>query len=185
MQTSATNRNGFTMVELLVVIAILAVIAVLTLMVFRAGAGSEKMRSAARVVQSAFLGAKDRALHARDLRGVRLIRDPSNPVLVPGFVYLQPLPMLTYPAGSFRLDRLDVNPHDNVPDSADILIVRGNSSPATPAVDWDAKTQFFSNPGRIRIPTGSGQWYTFTWSTSGSYPLSAANEVLQLMTPFA
>src|SRR5262249_25172392 len=42
----------------------------------------------------------------------------------------------------------------------------------------------FSNPGRIRIPKDSGQWYTFTWSTTGSYPLSAANQVLQLMTPF-
>ena len=181
---AVTARNGFTILELLVVIAILAVIAVMTLMVFRAGAGSDRMRSAARVVQSAFLGAKDRALHARDLRGVRLIRDPSNPALVPGFVYLQPLPMLSYPAGSFRLDRLDVNPHDNVPDSADIMIVRGNSSPAVPVVDWDTKAPFFSNPGRIRIPKDSGQWYTFTWSTGGSYPLSAANEVLQLTTPF-
>src|SRR5262249_29852008 len=56
--------------------------------------------------------------------------------------------------------------------------------PASPTVDWDAKAQFFSNPGRIRIPKDSGQWYTFTWSRTGSYPLSAANQVLQLMTPF-
>jgi hypothetical protein len=169
---------------LLVVISILLILAVLVWAVFKPS-NTDKMRSAARIAQSALLGAKDRALHAKELRGVRLIRDITDPTLAPGFVYLQPLPMLTYPAGSFRLDRLDVNPHDNVPDSADIMIVRGNSAPATPTVDWDTKAQFFSNPGRIRIPKDSGQWYTFTWSPSGSYPLSAANEVLQLMTPFA
>lgn len=179
-----SRQAAFTLIELLVVIVIIMILATLVYAVFGTGRNSDKTRSAARIAQSAFLGAKDRALHAKDLRGVRLIRDTTDPTLVTGFVYLQPLPMQTYPAGSFKLDRLDVNPHDNVPDSADIMIVRGNSAPATPAVDWDAKTQFFSNPGRIRIPTGSGQWYTFTWSASGSYPLSAANEVLQLTTPF-
>jgi prepilin-type N-terminal cleavage/methylation domain-containing protein len=180
---SRTDRPGFTLVELLVVISILMILAVLVWAVFKPS-NTDRLRSAARIAQSAVLGAKDRALHAKDLRGVRLIRDTTDPTLAPGFVYVQPLPMLSYPAGSFRLDRLDVNPHDNVPDSADIMIVRGNSAPATPAVDWDAKTQFFANPGRIRIPTGTGQWYTFTWSPTGSYPLSAANEVLQLVTPF-
>ena len=183
MVSSNRSRSGFTLIELLVVITILMTLAWLTYALFGQRT-SDKARSGARLAQSAFLGAKDRAIHAKDLRGVRLVRDTTDNSLVTAFVYLQPLPMLTYPAGSFRLDRLDVNPHDNVPDSADIMIVRGNSSPATPTVDWDAKTQFFSNPGRIRIPKDSGQWYTFTWSATGSYPLSAANEVLQLVTPF-
>src|SRR5262249_11622298 len=147
-------RSGFTLVELLVVISILLTLSVLVWAVFKPS-NTDRMRSAARIAQSAFLGAKDRALHAKDLRGVRLMRDTTDPTLVPGLVYLQPLPLLTCPAGSFRLDRLDINPNDGTPDSADILIVRGNSAPGTPltpAVDWDAKTAFLPNPGRIRIP---------------------------------
>src|SRR5262249_43930329 len=106
------------------------------------------------------------------------------PTLVSGFVYLQPLPLLTYPSGSLTLDRIDINPNDGTPDSADILIVRGNTPSATSTVDWDAKTAFLPNPARIRITQDYGQWYTVTWSPTGSYPLSSANEVLQLMTPF-
>jgi hypothetical protein len=141
------------------------------------------MRSAARIAQSAFLGAKDRALHAKDLRGVRLTRDLTDNTLVNGFVYLQPLPMLTYATGSVQLERLDLD-GDGTADSADIVIVRGFSSPANPAVDWDTKTQFFPNPGRIRIPSGNGQWYSFFWTSTGVNALNSGNEVLQLTTPF-
>ena len=73
------RRSGFTLVELLVVIVILLVLATLVFAVFRTGTGSDRMRSAARITQSAFLGAKDRALHAKDLRGVRFIRDANGP----------------------------------------------------------------------------------------------------------
>src|SRR5437899_258693 len=117
-----TDRSGFTLIELMVVIGILLILAALVWAVFKPS-NTEKMRSAARIAQSALLGAKDRALHAKELRGVRLIRDLTDPTLVSGFVYLQPLPLLTYPAGSLGLDRLDVNPHDNKPDSPDIMIV--------------------------------------------------------------
>ena len=84
--------RAFTLVELLVVIGILIVLSSLVLAVFNTGRSSDKMRSAARIAQSAFLGAKDRALHAKDLRGVRLTRDLTNPNLVNGFVYLAPIP---------------------------------------------------------------------------------------------
>src|SRR4029077_16315683 len=96
------RRSGFTLTELLVVITIILILSTLVFAVFNAGRSSDRMRSAARVAQSAFLGAKDRALHAKDLRGVRLTRDVNSvdPVtgdlnLVNGFVYLQPLPLQT------------------------------------------------------------------------------------------
>src|SRR5262245_11411439 len=62
------RRSGFTLVELLVVISILLVLSTVVWAVFKPS-NTEKMRSAARIAQSAFLGAKDRALHAKDLRG--------------------------------------------------------------------------------------------------------------------
>src|SRR5258708_37188424 len=86
------RRNGFTLVEMLVVITIILVLASLTFAVFR-GNSTDKMRSAARIAQSAFLGAKDRALHAKELRGIRLTRDTTDPTLINGFIYLQPLPL--------------------------------------------------------------------------------------------
>src|SRR4029077_3349181 len=110
------RRSGFTLTELLVVIAILLVLSTLAFAVFGTGKSSDKMRSGARTAQSAFLGAKDRALHAKDLRGVRLTRDPINLNVVNGFVYLQSLGTLTYPQGSIQLERLDQNPQDGVPD---------------------------------------------------------------------
>ena len=95
------NRRGFTLTELLIVIGILLLLSVLSLAVFQTGRSSDRIRSAARVGQSAFLGAKDRAMHAKAIRGVRLIRDANGPTfpngipcLVTGFVYLQPIPPL-------------------------------------------------------------------------------------------
>jgi len=188
MKSRNTNdRAGFTLVELLVVISIILLLAILAGAVFT-GRMSDRMRSAARISQSAFLGAKDRALHAKDLRGIRLTRDQTDPTLANGFVYLQPLPMQTYPGGSFKLDRLDQNPNDNVPDSPDIYIVRGNNPQPPPAtalsVDWYDISKFFPPNPKIRIPSNSGQWYTFTMSNP-KYPFGPTNQVLQLLTPFA
>ena len=88
------RRSGFTrLIELLVVVAILLILSTLAFAVLNSGRSSDRMRSGARTAQSAFLGAKDRALHAKDLRGVRLTHDLANANLVNGFVYLQPLPM--------------------------------------------------------------------------------------------
>ena len=179
-------RRAFTMIELLIAITIILILAAVAAQVLSSNRNTGKLRDAARIGQSAFLGAKDRALHAKDLRGVRLVRDTTDGTLVTGFTYLQPLPMQTYGAGSIQLERLDVNPQDNVADSADILIVRGFDQPANPYVDWAQKSQFFPNPFRIRIPSGSGgQWYTAFLNTSGLNAIGVGNEVLQLQTPFS
>ena len=175
------KRRAFTLVELLVSITILLILSTLVFAYLASGKSSEKMRSAARVAQSAFLGAKDRALHAKDLRGVRLIRDQTDGTLVTGFAYLQPLPMQTYATGSVQLERMDFD-QDGQADTADIIVLHGFST--APAVDWHAKVQFSPNPGRVRIPAGTGQWYSFTWATSGPYAIGPMNEFLILQTPF-
>lgn len=204
-QIPDSPRRAFTLVELLVVITIILILATLTFAVFNAGRSSDKARSAARVVQSAFLGAKDRALHAGSQRGVRLIRDATDQSLVTGFVFLQPITVdpnnpgrYLYPSGSIELERLDQSPQDNIADSPDsgVVIVRGfdPSSPSAglvpppPAnpqyVNWVQISPFFTTPGRIRIPAGNGQWFTFVTNTSGVYALGQGNEVLQLLSPF-
>src|SRR5262249_50885124 len=106
-----------------------------------------------------------------------------NTSLVNGFVFIQSLGNLSYASGSIQLERLDNN-QDGFADSPDVLVIRGNSAPSTPTVDFDVKTGFFANPPRIRIPSQTGQWYTFYWNTSGPYALGSSNEVLLLQSSF-
>lgn len=180
------KRSGFTLVELLVVIGVLMIITALTVTAYNASVGGDRLRGAARTTQSAFLGAKDRALHAKDRRGVRLLRDSGDGSLCNGFCYLQPIEMQTYAEHSLRLERRDDSPQDNTADSGDIMIVRGNTTlPIYPMTDWYTISGYFSNPPRMRIPAGTGQWYTFTWATSGVYAFTQAQQVLQLTTPWA
>jgi prepilin-type N-terminal cleavage/methylation domain-containing protein len=185
------RRAGFTLTELLIVIGILLLLSTLSLAVYNTGRSSDRMRSAARVAQSAFLGAKDRAMHAKNLRGIRLIRDSNGPAfsatnlypaLVNGFTFLQPISHDPYLAGTIQLERLDQSPQDGVPDGPDILVVRGLSG--ANGVDWDRVSSFFGSVGQIRIPATTGQWYNFTVSQSDPYKLTSANEVLILSTPF-
>jgi prepilin-type N-terminal cleavage/methylation domain-containing protein len=184
------GRGAFTLVELLVVITILLVLATLTFAMFSSGRSSDRARSAARVAQSVFLGAKDRALNARDRRGVRFIRDATDNTLITGFQYLAPIANQVYGLKSIQLERADRN-QDGIPDSADVVIVRGFDGsespppPTTQTVNWAVAvpsgcgpqpptpigqpygvSQFFGTPGRIRIPASpaAGQWYTFYYT---------------------
>lgn len=159
-------RRGFTLTELLIAVGILLVLSSLTLVVF-SNRNTDKTRSAARIAQSAFLGAKDRAMNAKDFRGVRLIRDEQNAMLVTGFAYTQPISHESYPSGSFTLERPST---DGVTASdSSVLIVRSVKT------DWSFTSQYFATPNQIRLPAGSGQWYQFTVASPG---------VLQLAVPF-
>ncbi len=151
------NRNGFTLIEILVVVSILLILATLSIAVFNAGKSSDKMRSGARVAQSSFLGAKDRALHAKDLRGVRLTRDLTNPNLLNGFVYLQPLPTQT--AGNTAGN----NPNDfaiwrPVSDATQIVLT---GMDGLTFLDQDTTGVIWPPGGTVsvRIPAMTGQWF--------------------------
>lgn len=159
------SRAGFTLVELLVVIAILLTLTTLTVVIFNANSSSDKIRSAARTAQSAFLGARDRALHAGAMnaldlaagrRGVRLLRDSQDASLVTGFAYIRPIDNLKYGrplSGSpIQVEYFDTNGDGSV----EPRLVRGFG------VDWDYLVQAgeLPYPARIRIPA-SGEWYTF------------------------
>lgn len=174
------TRKAFTLVELLVVIGIILLLTTLSVMVFNSGRGSDRMRSAARTAQSTFRGAVDRALHAKDNRGLRLIRDPDDDSLVTGFVYLQPLGTQVYglPSGTpLRILRPDVAPADGLADVDAATIVEGTG------VDWLNLYQsgVLPFPQRIRIPSGpAGHWYTFTNLRAGT----GTTTLLDLTSPY-
>ncbi len=194
------TRRGFTLVELMVVVAIILVLATVTLAVYNTGRLSDRMRSGARVGQSAFLGAKDRAMHAKDFRGVRLTRDANGPTfsstntfpaLATGFVYLQPLPIqsvgklatggggtvaVSVPAGGTAATLVTIAPSDGL----------GFSQQDIAGV-WPRSSM------QVRILSGSsntpGQWYALfpsPNSANGSYWTSfdaSGNVNLFLQTP--
>jgi prepilin-type N-terminal cleavage/methylation domain-containing protein len=158
------SRRGFTLTELLVVIAILLLLSTLALAVYNVNGSSDRTRSAARVAQSVFLGAKDRAMHAKQLRGVRLVRDLTDPSLVTSFVYLSPIANTTYGsslssgASTVQILRPDANNDGQGTDatSPDAMLVSGTG------VDWlslDSHGYLPWPAARIRIPATTGNWY--------------------------
>ena len=183
------RRSGFTLTELLVVIAILLVLSTLAFAVFNSGRSSDRMRSGARTAQSAFLGAKDRALHAKTLRGLRLTRDPNNLNLINGFVYLQPLPLQS--AGNtggatpndFDITRPGVNKNPPYTDATQIILFGqvGLPSEGQTLYNQDAAGLWPSTSLQIRIPSTTGQWFQLSrQSNSPPYwitpdPNNAAN----------
>jgi len=178
-----------------VVIAIILLLSTLALAVYHAGSASDRTRSAARIAQSALLAAKDRALHARELRGVRFIRDLTDPSLVTGFAYLAPIAPLQYGSqvsggdNSIQVLRPDANNDGQGTDATtpDAILVAGTG------VDWlslDANG-FLSLPTtRIRIPAGSGAWYTLRPIAGQTAPpyfaqTRGSTVLLTLASPFA
>lgn len=81
---------GFTLVELLVVMGVLIVLTVLTLSLVNVTVDEDRVRSAAGSVQSFLEGARDRAIHAGEPRGVRFIRDTQDPNVVTSMLYIGP-----------------------------------------------------------------------------------------------
>ena len=187
MRSAKTLRSGFTLVELLVVISILAILAVMTVTSINFALSSDLTRGASRQVQSYLAGARDRAIYAKEPRGVRflLAPNPNNeihppyPTAVTAMVYIAPSP--DWNQGVIRLERIDASsPPDGVVDT--VLHVRGGGT------DW----KFLYDRGqlidgaRIKIPgDASGSWYTIDLTNS---PISqtggAYDEVLRLTTAY-
>lgn len=143
------TRRGFTLIELLVVVSVL-----LILLAFTAGAvnyslNAEKVGGAARQVQSYLAGARDRAIHAGDVRGVRFVRDPDNPRLVSSLLFIGPSE--AWSEGNMRLERGVAGSN------------LANVVAASPDSGWfELAARNSLHVGlRIRIPNDrSGSWYT-------------------------
>jgi prepilin-type N-terminal cleavage/methylation domain-containing protein len=150
------RRRGFTLVELLVVVSILLVLASFVALAFN-GNTTDKMRSAARITQSAFLGAKDRALHAKEVRGIRLIRDQNNANIFTGFAYLQQLPTQTL--GNVPGKTAEYNFAVARDNNGNANIVQISGTRGATLFSQDSNGIWAPYGVRVRIPAQSGQWY--------------------------
>lgn len=82
------HSAGFTLIELLVAMSIFLILTTMTIVMVNISMDSERIGSAARQVQSYVLGARDRAIHAGEPRGVRFLLDPNNPNTVNAMLYI-------------------------------------------------------------------------------------------------
>jgi len=114
---------------------------------------SEKVKSAARQVQSALEGARGRAMFAKEPRGLRLLVDQDDPRIVTGFIYVGAA--MNWSEGQISLERPDFN--------EDTIIANGRLDPGEDTngngrLDGDGTAD--SNVVKIVRGDPSSGWYT-------------------------
>ena len=150
--------------ELLVVIAIVLILAAVTIASFNFSVNADRMRAGARQVQSFLIGARDKAIYAKEVRGVRLLLDPNDNHAVSAVQYIG--------APQRETGVLTFNPAKT-----------GDSSGSTvfnlTGTSWKSlKNRGFLRVGaRIQIPSDTGTWYVI------SSNFNATNEQLTLDRP--
>lgn len=156
------TRGGVTLIELIVVVTIIVILVAITATAIRVNYDSDRIRAGARQMQSYLLGARDRAIHAKAPRGVRLILDPQLPNVVTSMIYIQPVNVEPY--------NVEILPVPNPPPSTGQSWTRvalplnpttGQVRPVVP--DWVSLAKqglLVPRKTRIRIPADSrGEWY--------------------------
>jgi len=179
------SRPGFTLTELLVVISILVLLTSVVVVAMGNTRNSDRVKSASRTVQSAILGARDRASQAKETRGIRFLRDPNDPAIINGISYVRPLPSLFYGnslrGGSgtqFTIEKLS-------PSDKDMFLIGKQNG-----IDWlflDQNGGFDPKNTQVRIPDSpSGQLYKLKpQSNTAPYFVQVINgaQIIALSTP--
>lgn len=189
-ESTSGRRRGFTLIELLIVVGILVVLATMTLLAFNFALDGESTRAASRQLQSYIAGARDRAIYAREPRGIRLMLDADNPKTATSAVYIGSPKSWT--DGQIRLDRIDAD-GDGAADDPEVYVVRGFQT------DWSvlAERGLLATGSRIKIPASkTGSWYTVIANINVSTGLPVLEretdpvtgitntEILRLSTPY-
>lgn len=180
---SAAQRSGLTLIELLIVVSIFLLLTTFTVVAVDFTFEAERVSSGARQVQSILEGARDRAIRAREPRGVRFIldSDPDNGRMVSSMVYVGASD--TWNEGTIELRREDLN-SDGTADAEDVLIVAGSLDTL-----WSklSRRGFLGIKGqetpRIKIPGDkNGTWYRVQTDLLG---VDSSNpNVLRLVHPY-
>jgi prepilin-type N-terminal cleavage/methylation domain-containing protein len=162
-------RQGFTLIELLVVVTILALLLTMTVMAVNFNRDNERVVSATLQIQSFLSGARDRAIYAKEARGVRFFLDTTNYRAVTAMAYIDPAEY--WSDGVIQLRRWDLI-DNGVTDSSPADIIgdgTANEDPTQVRVVagsdpgwWELKRRGLLFDGlRIRIPKGpTGTWYS-------------------------
>lgn len=144
-------RSGFTLVELLVVVAVMLILIVMTVQAVDFAFTQERLKAGARQVQSALSGARDRAIFAKQIRGLRFLTNETDPRQVTGMVYIG-VPDTYWNRGQIRLERVD-----DKNNGSGALVPDGIAD--TDVVDINGDGIFESAVKIVRGDAGCG-WYT-------------------------
>ncbi len=138
-----SKRRAFTLVELLVVLAIVLILAAVTIASVNFSYNADRMRAGGRQLQSFLMGARDKAIYANEVRGVRLLLDPNDNHAVSAVQYIgapqRETGMLTIDSTGRIINLISGTPWFN-------LFNRG----------------FLKVGNRIQIPRDTGSWFTIS-----------------------
>lgn len=175
--TSSPSRNGFTLTELLVAMTILLILVAVTVSTVNVSFNNERIRSAARQVQSYLEGARDRAIYAGQDRGVRFLLDQTDQTTVSSMLFIGTT--TDWNDGSIEILRRDfvnnatgVLGSDYVPDGMEATVLFGIGT------NWDLLLDrgLLVNGAQIQI---GGQWYTVSTSL-----LQRGYQALEITPPY-
>lgn len=172
-------RQAFTLVELLVVLVVMLLLVAMTASAVNVSYSRDRVRGAARQIQSYLLGARDLAIYAREARGVRFLADPTNPRQISSMVLVQPTPPW---AGQVSIVRRDeTSPWDPSAATPNALTrVRLKDTSQSPNWIELRDLGLLMQGTRIRIPGNSrGSWYIVN-----SLDVDGANQDLLLTTAY-
>lgn len=163
------HRSGFTLIELLIVVSIMLILLTMTISVVNFSRDSERVVGSALQIQSFLSGARDRAIQAKEPRGVRFFLDTENYRAVTSMVYINPANY--WSEGTIQLRRWDEAPEDGTTDAGPVDINGDGTADESPTqvrvvagADpgwWELKRRGLLFDGlRIEIPKDSNRWYT-------------------------
>jgi len=198
--SKAVTLRGFTLIEMLVVITIILILAAVTVSTINVTINGDKVRAGARQVQSYLEGARDRAIFAKEPRGVRFLLDPTDPRTVSSLVYIAPTDPWTEgtvllerpdgdsdgnPANQDMGDPLNQSPYVDSGDNG-VWVLRGfdgDSSQYTKDTGWKELYDrgVLRDGNRIQIPYGTGSWYTIDTRLLAQADVSDGNPPVRLL----
>lgn len=196
----SVTARGFTLIEMLVVITIILILAAVTVSTINVTISGDKVRAGARQVQSYLEGARDRAIFAKEPRGVRFLLDPTDPRTVSSLIYIAPTDPWT--DGTVLLERPDGDSDGNPANNGDsddplfslpytsspngVWVLRGfdgDSSQYTKDTGWKELYDrgVLRTGNRIQIPYGTGSWYTIDTRLLAQADISDGNPPVRLL----
>lgn len=148
-------RQGFTLIELLVVITILALLLTMTVMAVNFNRDNERVVSATLQIQSFLSGARDRAIYAKEARGVRFFLDTTNYRAVTAMAYIDPAEY--WSDGVIQLRRWDSDDNGLTETGGSDV---DSDGVAEMDIDGDGTIEFDEEPAQVRVVAGAdpGWW---------------------------
>lgn len=140
------RRRAFTLVEMLVVVAIMLILTAVTVASFNYSVAGDRMRAGARQLQSILVGARDKAIYAKEIRGVRLLLDSNDNHSVSAVQYIG--------APQRQTGSLTFNANTTGDPTGQTVSLSG--------AQWSSlfRRGFLRVGTRIQIPADTGTWYT-------------------------